>query len=117
VAAIVAPLVGELGALLGGSGLGATIARGALAGVGAVAAGDLLKAIQNDLSSGNPTAVANARRVPQYAIVDMHTNKVVRTLSSKHVYSILTHPRRRRGMSRRPQIITAPAGSEIITVR
>src|SRR5579864_1712621 len=94
-ASIIASAIGELGTLLGGTGVGSTVARGAVAGIGAVAAGDLLKAIQSDLGSGNPTAIQNARRVPQYAIVDMQNNKVVRTLSSRHVYAILTHKRRR----------------------
>lgn len=115
-AAVITGIVGELGALLGSTGLGATIGRGALGGVSAIGAAELIKALEHDLAGGGAPA-AQARRVPQYAIVDLHTNKVIRTLSSRHVYSILTHPRRKFGRSRRPQIITSPAGSEITVVR
>lgn len=116
-AAVLGPAIGELGTLLGGSGIGAILGRGAVAGIGAVAAADLIKAISGDLKSGNPQAISQARRVPQYAIVDLHNNQVIRTLSSRHVYTILTHPRRKGSRRGHVRVITAPAGSEIVTVR
>lgn len=114
-AALIGPIVGELGALLGGSGIGATLARGALTGVGSIAALDLLKALQADLSPGaSAQAKSNARKVPQFAIVDLHSNKTVRFLSTRHVYSILTHPSRRNRRGRNTtRIITVPSGSRI----
>lgn len=116
-AAIITSIIGELGTLIGGEGLGATLGRGALAGVGAVAASDLLKALQTDLAPGSsPSAKAQARRVPQYAIVDLHTNKVVRFLSAHKVYVMLTHGRRRRGV-RHPRIITVPSGAALVEVK
>lgn len=115
-AAVAAGAVGEVAALLGGTGIGATLARGALGGVAAIAAADLIKAIQSDLGGGNPQAAATARRVPQYAIVDLHNNKTVRFLSSHKVYVMLTHGRRRRH-GRSPKLITVPSGSSVVEVR
>lgn len=116
-AAIATSIVGELGALIGGTGLGATIARGALGGIAAIGAADLIKALETDLGSGNPSAVSQARRVPQYAIVDLHNNKTVKFLSPRKVYSIITHPSRKGSRRGHVKVITAPAGSEIVTVR
>jgi hypothetical protein len=116
-AAIVTSAVGELGALLGGTGVGTTLARGALTGIAAVAAGDLLNAISKDLAGGNPSAIAQARRVPQYAIVDLHSNKVVRTLSAKHVYTILTHPRGHRRGTRAAKVTVLAEGERMVSVR
>lgn len=112
-AAIVTSAIGEVASLLGGTGIASTIGRGALIGIGSVAAADLLKAIQGDLAAGG-SAAATARRIPQYAIVDLHSNKTVRFLSTRKVYSILTHPSRR-GHSRagRTRIIEVPSGARL----
>lgn len=115
-AAIITGIIGELGNLLGGTGIGATIARGALGGISAITAADLLNALSHDLGSGNPQAVAQARRVPQYAIVDLHNNKTVRFLTNRKVYSILTHPSRRRKTTT-TRIITVPEDERIVRVR
>jgi hypothetical protein len=118
IAALAGPISGEVAALIGGSGVGSILARGALAGVGAIAAADLLKAIQSDISpSSAPSAKATALRVPQYAIVDMHSNKVVRFLSTRKVYSILTHPSRRGGRGRRTTRIINVGRGEEVTVK
>jgi hypothetical protein len=115
-AAILTSAIGELGTLLGGTGVTSTLARGALTGLGAVAAGDLLAAIQHDLASGG-SAAAQARHIPQYAIIDLHTNKVVRTLSAKHVYTILTHPRGHRRPKQRAEVVIMRGDERAVTVR
>lgn len=115
-AALIAPIVGEVAALLGGTGIGATIARGALTGVAAIGAGDLIKALEHDLGAGGSTAASARRLVPRYAIVDLHGNKVVKTLTAHRVYVILTH-KQRRSRARHERVIVAPAGSEVVTVR
>jgi hypothetical protein len=115
-AGVVASAIGELGTLLGGTGVGTTLARGALTGIAAIGASQLLTAIEHDLTGGNPAAAAQARHVPQYAIVDLHSNKVVRTLSSKHVYSILTHPRGHRSRARQPKVMVLAEGERAVSV-
>lgn len=115
-AAILSSALGEVASLLGGTSIGATLGRGALTGIGAVAASDLIGAIQRDISGGG-SAAATARRVPQYAIVDLHTNKVVRFLSTHKVYVLLTHGKRRRRGYRQPRIVTVPSGSQIVEVK
>lgn len=114
-AAILTSVVGELGTLIGGTGVGATIGRGALGGIAAIAAADLIKAIEHDIAGGGAPA-AQARHVPQYAIVDLHNNKTVKFLSAHKVYVMLTHGRRRR-RGRSPKIITVPSGASLVEVR
>lgn len=114
--AIAEAIAGRVAQLLGGTGIGATIGRGALAGIGAVAAADLIRAIQDDLGGGNAQAAATARRVPQYAIVDLHNNKTIRFLSARRVYIFLT-TNKRRTRRRSPKIITVPSGSQLVEVR
>lgn len=117
-AAAAAGLIGELGTLLGGTGIASTLLRGAITGLGAVAASDLIKAVEADLSGGSAQAKAQALRVPKYAIVDIHNDSIVRTLSSRKVYSILTHPSRKgRRSTKSPKVYSLPQGSELVTVR
>jgi hypothetical protein len=118
-APIASALEGELAALLGGSGIGAAIGRGVLGGIGAVAASQLLLALEHDLSGSNgANARAVARRVPQFAIVDLHSNKTVRFLSTRKVYSILTHPSRRGARGPRRHTIAVLSGDErVVSVK
>lgn len=113
-ASIIAAAGGELATLLGSSTVEKSVA-GSLIGF---AASDVLKAIYNDLTGGNATAKAAASRAPQYAIVDMHSNKIVKTLSTRRVYSILTHPtHRRKTESSHRRTVIVPPGSEVVSVR
>lgn len=116
-AALIGPAASAIARLLGGTGLGPSIARGAVSGVAAVGAADLLKALEADLGSGHPDRMATARRVPRYAIVDLHNDSIVRTLSAKHVYSILTHPRRRGKYSKAAKLTVLHAGDSLVSVK
>jgi hypothetical protein len=112
-AAIITGAIGELGALLSAGGIGGALARGGLTGLGAIGASQLITAIEKDLGAGGQPA-AQARRAPKYAIVDLHGNNVVRFLSTRKVYSILTHPSRRGQRGRAcTRIVTVPRGSEV----
>lgn len=107
-AAVIASAAGELAALLGSSTVEKSIA-GSLIGF---AASDVAKAIYDDLTGGNPSAKANAARAPRYALVDLHNNTIIRTMSPRKVYSILTHPSRRRRNGRTTIIREVKVGSE-----
>lgn len=78
-------------------GLTGILERAALFGTISASASSLIQAVSADLHSGNPPVVAQARHVPQYAIIDLHNDKVVKTLSTRKVYILLTH----RGKSRK----------------
>jgi hypothetical protein len=86
-------------------GLTGIIERAGLFGTISAAASAIIGAVTQDLHSGNPAVVAQARRVPQYAIVDLHNDKIVKTLSTRKVYIMLTH----RGKSRK--------GTRVVVVR
>lgn len=118
-AVVLGGLTGEVAGLIEGTGVASTIARGALAGISALGADELLHAIQSDLSAGGAAAASARKLAPHYAIVDMQTNTIVKTLSTHRVYVILTHrPRKSRAAKRnRESVIIAPAGSEIVRAR
>lgn len=117
-AAILTGVVGEVASLLGGSGLGATVGRGALGGVAAIAASQLLKAVEADLGAGGDRAATARKHTPDFVIVDVKTNKIVRAISRKKVYTIITQTRRRpRSKSSRERVIILPAGSRDVEVR
>lgn len=100
-AAIVTGAIGEVASLLESGGIAGLLAKGATIALGSVAATELIKAIQSDLAGGG-TAAATARKLaPQYALVDLHNNVVVKTLSRHRTYVILTH-RSRRSRARGP---------------
>lgn len=104
---------GELASLLGTS-----IGKGLVGGLAGVAAGDVLNAIAHDLSGSNGgNAKAAASRAPKFAIVDLHSNKIVRTLSTRKVYSILTHPSRRSGTRGRSRTIVLRDGERTVNVK
>jgi hypothetical protein len=111
--AVIGLAEGELASLLG-----TTFGKAAAGSIAGFAATDIIKAIYGDLTGGSSAAKANASKAPRFAIVDMHTNTIVRPLSSRKVYSILTHPSRRgRRNQSRPRVAIVPSGSELVTVR
>jgi len=112
-AAIVPFLEGEVASLLGSS-----LGRGFLGSLAGFGASQIIGATVRDLAAGGTRGATASKHVPRFAIVDLHTDKIVRTLSTRKVYSILTHPSRRgRRSSIRAKTVFVPAGSEVVTVR
>lgn len=108
-----AAIIGRVAALFGAQTLEGTLFRTALAGLGSVAVTDLISAIKADTGSGNAQAIASAKRVPQYAVVDLHTDKIVKTLSARKVYILLTH----RGKSKKSTRLVVLREGEKVTRR
>lgn len=105
-----------LGALTAGGLRGFAIRTG-LGAIASISVAKLIPAIQADLAAGGQVS-QNARRVPQFAIVDLHNDKVVRTLSTRKVYSILTHPNRTRGRRpRSPKVLVLNEGERMLSVK
>lgn len=101
----------ELETLVASNTVSGTLARGLLAGLGAVAASDIINAFTH--SSPQTKAKHSAQH---YAIVDLANNRVVTFLSRKRVYRLLSAPKRGKSRGRRDTIhvitpdSTNPAG-------
>jgi hypothetical protein len=109
-AAAIGTVISELEALLASGGLAGTLARGALGGLGAVSAADLLQFFLR-----NPTAKT---KVPgsKYAIIDVHSNTTIKFLSRAAVYRLLTR-KHRRFATRSSRLVIVPEGDHIERVR
>lgn len=85
------PIIGagleELLTLLEGGGVVGTFARGALGGLVGFSVSDILNGL-----IGHPKAKMH---VPQFALVDMHNNKVLVFVGRRRAYRFLLRPRRR----------------------
>lgn len=74
--------------LAGGGGLAGLGIRGALGALAGFAAGDIINFLK-----GRPDA---KHRVPQFALVDLHNDKILTFVSRRRAYRFLLRPRRRR---------------------
>lgn len=112
-----AAVLSKLAAIIGAQNLEGTLLRLGLTGIGSAAVTQLIPAIQADKTSSDPTARSNAHKVPQYAIVDLHNDKIVKTLSTAHVYSILTHRRRIKRSPRAAKVTLLREGERLVSVK
>jgi hypothetical protein len=76
-----------LAKLLSSPGALGSLGRGVVAGIGAFAVSDILRAL-----TSNPGAKSV---IPKYALVDLHNNTVVMFLSKRRAYRFLLRPRGR----------------------
>ncbi|SRR6266851_5518355 len=84
----VSPALEELFAILeGGGGLAGIGVRGALGAIVGFAVGDIISFLK-----GRPSA---KKHVPQFALVDLHNDKVLTFVSRRRAYRFLLRPRRR----------------------
>ncbi len=91
------------------TGIGIRIAEGALASIGASAL------IQHFLGHPDDKATSVGAKL-HYAIVDLHSDTIVKKLSTQRVYKILT-ARRRSRVSRKSQLLVVPDGSTLKRVK
>lgn len=83
-----APELEGLLASLGGGGAAGLVGRVGASALGGVAASQLIGA----LKGAHPAA---KHKVPRFALVDLHNDMVITTLSARRAYRLLIRPRRR----------------------
>lgn len=81
----------ELESLVAAGGVRGALARGAVAGLGALSVSELL----NFFTGHKDPTTRAATRGAQYALVDLHNNTVITFVSKKRAYRLLIRSRRR----------------------